>query len=450
VKLHFIVHHCILLLAVCSLLFKLFSRSSFLLPNIRLTHPSFPVKLDSTITIHPITIYRINISGNMMITTLTVMGSLLAMAPSITAHMIMAEPKPFGAPNNSPLDPSGSDYPCKMGASSSSTGGPTTEFKVGENSTLSFTGSAVHGGGSCQLAVTLDKNPTKDSAFKVIHSIEGGCPGVGGPATFSFQVPEELPNGEAVFAWTWFNKIGNREMYMNCAAITVSGGKGDKAAFESLPDMALANIGVGTGASCKTPESSDYTFENPGKSVQRVGSGPFVGLCGGTASGGTGSGTTPGQQAPAPAAPGAGSGNNGLYTPPGSQAPAATSQAPAPAAPSAPSTTAPASPSQSAALTSTVHTLVTVTAPSAGQAPPSQTQAPAPAPAQPSGAPSTGGSACSKDGEIVCNGESQFAICDHGKAAFQPVAAGTKCQGGKIAKRDFIHRNQRNTVKITV
>jgi hypothetical protein len=386
----------------------------------------------------------------MMFTALTVMGSLLAMAPSVSAHMIMAEPKPFGSPNNSPLDPSGSDYPCKMGASGSSAGGPMNEFKVGQNSTLSFSGSAVHGGGSCQLAVTLDKNPTKDSAFKVIQSIEGGCPGVGGPSTFSFQVPEELPNGEAVFAWTWFNKIGNREMYMNCAAITVSGGKDDKAEFEKLPDMAIANVNVGKGASCKTSESSDFTFENPGKYVQRAGAGPFVPLCGGAASGGGGSGTGA-APAPAPAAPGGGSGNNGLYTPPGSQAPAATQPAaPAAPAPSSPAAAppAPASPSQPAALTSTISTLVTVTAPSAGQATaaPSQTQAPAPAPAQPSGAPAAGGSTCSTDGEIVCNGDSQFGICNHGSVVFQAVAPGTKCQSGKIAKRDFAHRNQRAAI----
>jgi hypothetical protein len=405
-------------------------------------------------------------SGNMMLTSLTVLGSLLAMAPSVTAHMIMAEPKPFGSPNNSPLDPLGSDYPCKMGASASTANAPMNEFKVGQNSTLSFSGSAIHNGGSCQLAVTTDTTPTKDSKFKVIYSIEGGCPGVeqGAPATYSFQVPEELPNGQAVFAWTWFNKVGNREIYMNCAAITVSGGKDDTKAFEGLPDMALANIAVGTGANCKTSESNDYTFENPGKYVQKGGSGPFVALCGGAATGGSGSGSSPGQQAPAPAVPGGGAGNNGLYTPPAVQGGAPTSQAPASAVPSAPSasspasssasapTAAPSAPSQPAALTSTLHTLVTVTASSAGQAtavPTNGTQAPAPA--QPSSAPAAGDSTCTTDGEILCNGEQQFGICNRGKIIWQGVAAGTKCQAGKITKRDFTHRHRRGVVvKYTV
>ncbi|KAF2447599.1 lytic polysaccharide monooxygenase, partial [Karstenula rhodostoma CBS 690.94] len=179
--------------------------------------------------------------------------AMLSMAPAVQSHMILASPKPFGTPDNSPLDPSGSNYPCKM-TSATAGEGPMNDFKVGSTQQLSFSGSAVHGGGSCQISVTTDKNPTKDSVFKVIHSIEGGCPGVGGPATFDFKVPDALPDGELVMAWTWFNHIGNREMYMNCANIQVSGGASDNSKFEKLPDMAIANIGVGKGASCKTAE----------------------------------------------------------------------------------------------------------------------------------------------------------------------------------------------------
>lgn len=31
--------------------------------------------------------------------------------------------------------------------------------------------------------------------------------------TQSFAIPKEAPGGEAVFAWSWFNRQGNREMY---------------------------------------------------------------------------------------------------------------------------------------------------------------------------------------------------------------------------------------------
>lgn len=91
------------------------------------------------------------------------------------------------------------------------------------------------GGGSCQISLTKDLEPTKDSVFQVIHSIEGGCPtssagNIGGdpnaadPTTFDYQIPQGIAPGKYTLAWTWFNKVGNREMYMNCAPIVVSGG----------------------------------------------------------------------------------------------------------------------------------------------------------------------------------------------------------------------------------
>lgn len=60
----------------------------------------------------------------------------------------------------------------------------------------------------------------------VIHSIEGGCPANvdgnlpadpngDGASTFQFSIPDGINPGDYVLAWTWFNKIGNREMYMN-------------------------------------------------------------------------------------------------------------------------------------------------------------------------------------------------------------------------------------------
>src|ERR1700712_1122557 len=155
-------------------------------------------------------------------------------------------------------------------------------MKVGETQTLSFTGSATHGGGSCQLSITLDKIPTKDSKFKVVYSIEGGCPQGqtaenSPPSEFPFTIPKEVPNGEATFAWTWFNRIGNREMYltptlsllqkqnfylanlspryMNCAPVTIEGGASDHSEFDKLPDMAIATLKLNN---CNTTEGSNY------------------------------------------------------------------------------------------------------------------------------------------------------------------------------------------------
>jgi hypothetical protein len=167
---------------------------------------------------------------------------------------------------------------------------------------LAFTGSATHGGGSCQVSITYDAAPNKNSVWKVIHSIEGGCPikNVAGnngndasavnPDTYSFTVPTTLPTGSAVLAWTWFNKVGNREMYMNCAPITLTGSgskrefneletldleprnatqliERDINAYNALPDMFVANIGNG----CGTKDSTDLLFPNPGNSVEQDG-----------------------------------------------------------------------------------------------------------------------------------------------------------------------------------
>jgi hypothetical protein len=337
----------------------------------------------------------------------TLFAAVLAMASSTSAHMFLQNPVPFSGVSKSPLDPSGSNFPCQ-GSGYQITS--MNEWTVGSDVTVSFPSdqTATHGGGSCQISVTKDQKPTKDSVWKVIHSIEGGCPttnagNINNPkdlGSFPFKVPSELPEGEMTMAWTWFNKVGNREMYMNCAPIKVSGGTGK--GFEELPDMVTCNISGDAG--CKTKEGNDYTFANPGKSVAKLGTGPFVEIGGGGASGGGSSG---------------GSGSTG-----GSDSGSST-PAPAPSAPAAstgPSTPAPKEP--------------TTPAPTTPQAP--------------STGGSTGGSTgpgapCSENGAVVCNGESQFGLCSNGKVIYQPVAAGTKCSGGKIARRD-LHRNARSAI----
>lgn len=331
----------------------------------------------------------------------TLFAAVLAMASSASAHIFIETPVPFSGVSKSPLEPSGSNFPCQ-GSGYQITS--MNEWAVGSKQTISFPidQTATHGGGSCQVSVTKDEKPTKDSVWKVIHSIEGGCPtsdskgnldtDPGTLGKYDFEVPAELPEGKMTMAWTWFNKVGNREMYMNCAPINVSGGTGK--GFDGLPDMVTCNIAGDAG--CKTKEGNDYTFANPGKSVAKLGTGPFVEIGGGAASGGgsTGSsgGSTSGSSTPAPSAP---------------------------AAPAAPST------------------------PDAAPKEPT-------VPKAPSTGGSTGGSTgpgtpCSEDGALLCNGESQFGICSNGKVVYQPVAAGTKCSGGKIARRD-LHRNARSAI----
>lgn len=127
------------------------------------------------------------------------------LASFANAHMIMAQPVPFGVKtlNNSPL---GNDYPCKQRAGVYDVSS-MNNMEVGKPQALSFSGTAIHGGGSCQISVSLDKNPTPSSTFKVIHTIEGDCPGANAPESFQFKIPDGFPNGEFALAWTWFNEV---------------------------------------------------------------------------------------------------------------------------------------------------------------------------------------------------------------------------------------------------
>ncbi|KAI4209160.1 MAG: hypothetical protein LQ351_007876 [Letrouitia transgressa] len=224
-------------------------------------------------------------------------------------HLIMKTPVPYGADHldSNPLLPDGSDFPCKQRSNVYKLIKQNI-MQVGQNQSLSFQGQATHGGGACQISLTTDKQPTKQSVWKVILTIEGGCPStypgnVGddpfgyGADQFHFAIPPSVPPGDYTLAWTWFNKIGDREMYMNCAPIRVTGASqkrrvGDKPtlddgeviqkrALSSLPDMFVANIGNG----CSTPPSGSTLAipqQNLGTVVQHFGSDaltPPIGNC---------------------------------------------------------------------------------------------------------------------------------------------------------------------------
>lgn len=151
---------------------------------------------------------------------------------------------------------------------------------------------AVHGGGSCQISITYESDPVllKDPQnWRVLYSIQGGCPsnthlnldgvftspagayqgswpcthestnGIDCTNIFDFKVPGGLENGHAIMAWTWFNTVGNRHMFMNCINVDIEGG--DTLEMDSLPSMFVANIGNG----CETPQNYDLAFPNPGR-----------------------------------------------------------------------------------------------------------------------------------------------------------------------------------------
>ena len=209
----------------------------------------------------------------------------------VSGHVLMNYPESVYTHSDgtdlNPLNPDGSNYPCFYTDGGSGTF-PT--LALGSSSRIGLQGSAVHGGGSCQISVTYDVPPNKNSQFKVLKSYQGNCPiqAEGNlPADpthplpgLQYELPSNIPSGKAVIAWTWFNKIGNREMYMRCAPVTLTGGSKDSSGLDSLPDMFKANIGNG----CSTTEGVDLTFPNPGTDVVGSGNGGPVGNCGGSSS----------------------------------------------------------------------------------------------------------------------------------------------------------------------
>lgn len=351
------------------------------------------------------------------------------------AHVLMKSPVPYSVDklDNGPITKA--QYPCK--SQNGFTVSTMNAMKVGEKQTLELSGSAVHGGGSCQLSVTLDTEPTANSVFKVIKSMEGGCPGVDSAAqSYDFELPASIPNGKATFAWTWFSKLsGLPELYMNCAPIEVTGGASDKSGFDALPDMLVANL----DDSCESVANFAVQFPDPGSSVQKGSTNDLKPPTGSAC--GKSSGTTPSE----PSSP-AGEEPTAAPTSAPAQEPAETAVPSNPGGVFAPgaSSAAPVVPTAAPEpIQSTSTTLVTVTAKPTAPTAAQPTAAPGTgAPAQPSAPsiPSTPGNTsgtCTTNGAVVCNGEKQFGLCNNGNVVWQDVAAGTACVNGVISKRSF-------------
>jgi LysM repeat protein len=209
----------------------------------------------------------------------TLAAFLVAFAAGASAHMEVVDPPVFRGKTNTlatnvdfnmvaPLDEGGSNFPCKGYHSDFGTpaGGSTKTYTAGQQASFKTAGvEAAHNGGSCQVSLSYDQGKT----WKVIKSFIGNCVRSAGGNVFdanqeySFTIPAEAKSGDALWAWTWFNQTGNREMYMNCAHITIQGS--GTSTLDDHPDRFVANVNKG----CTTKESNDVEFPNPGKDVER-------------------------------------------------------------------------------------------------------------------------------------------------------------------------------------
>lgn len=201
---------------------------------------------------------------------------MLAIMGTVSAHIQMQYPPPFNSkfnPNTpsaqidydmmSPLHQDGSNFPCKGHQSvlGTAAGAPTASFAVGSRGSVTLIGTANHEGGSCQISLSTDGAKT----FRVIKSIIGGCP-LSGITEIDFTIPRDAPLGNSVLAWTWFNRIGARELYMNCAAVTLTSPKTSEPSWESRPGIFVANVGS-KGGNCVTKEGFDVVYPYPGPDV---------------------------------------------------------------------------------------------------------------------------------------------------------------------------------------
>lgn len=349
----------------------------------------------------------------MLSKTLAAVCSLAAVA---NAHMFLATPARFTSPEatNGPI--TSDNFPCQA-QSGTTYSGTTTDMELGSDQPLEFQGQSVHGGGSCQVSITYDESPTSSSTWKVITSIEGGCVArdtegnlgddtsatAADPYTYNFTIPDNIPTGKAVLAWTWFNKVGNREMYMQCASVELTGTSGDQSNYDTLPDMFVANIDNG----CTTAADTDVEFPNPGDVVQKLNgatdafapplptSGTACGATAGSSAATTTASASGGAAATTTAA--AGGGGGGVFATAGGSSPTTSTSVAAPAA-----TTGASSGSSSSGSSSSSSS---------------------------SGSEQSG--SCSTDGEYACLSDgTTYQVCASGEwSVAMAVASGTQCSG---------------------
>jgi len=112
----------------------------------------------------------------------------------------------------SPLNvqPDRFSFPCKGFPK-----GPSVTTYDTNTITVTLEGTAVHGGGHCQFGISYD-----DKKFVVLKTVIGNC--LLDSMSYSFDIPENAKGDDVTVFWTWINRIGNREYYMECADVTVN------------------------------------------------------------------------------------------------------------------------------------------------------------------------------------------------------------------------------------
>ncbi|KAI9220741.1 hypothetical protein BC828DRAFT_405543 [Blastocladiella britannica] len=211
---------------------------------------------------------------------LVVLASIAALAGTVAhAHMMMSvppprqwktNPGPGGEIDYSYTAPLGV-FPCKGYPAQA----PVTTVEAGSSIPVTLSGGAPHDGGHCQFALSYDN----DKTFVVVSTIIRDCMRYANPAQLSVPIPPTAPSGRATLAWAWINAVGNREYYMNCADIQITGGSGPSGSLIG-PQLLVADL---PGSAFTFPEFGGSAPDYRAKFDER----PLITV---TGSGGGGSG----------------------------------------------------------------------------------------------------------------------------------------------------------------
>jgi hypothetical protein len=232
---------------------------------------------------------------------------------------------------------------------------------------------------------------------------------------WDIPMPKGVKSGDAILSWTWFNSVGNREMYQNCVSVELTGGSGDG----KFPPLFVANLA--SVNSLVTTENSDVLFPQPGEFVTTMSATDGTNFPKATVGGGQGGGEGAPSSYAAPTQTSA----------PAYSAPAATTVA------SQVSSSVASYQNQKGRETQTTFATLTSTQQQSVAAPTGYSSGSSNSQSN----STSSGTSCPEDGALICIGSDSFGICDHGSAVSRPLAQGTVCKDGVITGANRFRRH---------
>ncbi|KAJ2436917.1 hypothetical protein GGF42_008797 [Coemansia sp. RSA 2424] len=168
------------------------------------------------------------------------LSAILAMATRVWAHMSMIGPCPrYNSQGiNCPALPPGEAIDYNESSPISSSGvalqpfckyatpwpTPAAQWTAGQSITVNFSNyGSEHNGGHAEFSLSYDAGKSFVVIYRVLSHFFYDAQG-NYQFNYTFALPASVPGSDsAIFAWSWVNSMGNREFYMNCADVAISG-----------------------------------------------------------------------------------------------------------------------------------------------------------------------------------------------------------------------------------